>query len=219
MSFVKTKTMIDDELYRILFSSIERRIGPRAVNSIAVTSATKGEGKTTTVINLARVAARDFGKRVLLLEGDLKSPQFHRFWAREDGVGLYHILTQKVQIDQATGVKVTDIEGLDVIPLGDIIESGEANRSVLIHSLNRVIQRASSRYDYVFVDCPPILPLVDMQVIGDAVDGVIMVVQVEGPPRSLVRKALGMIPEEKVLGIVLNRVKKVWPGYSYTYTY
>ena len=63
-----------DEYYRILFSGVERKIKNGEIKSIAMTSALKGEGKTTTIIQLAKVAARDYGKKILLLEGDSKSP-------------------------------------------------------------------------------------------------------------------------------------------------
>ncbi len=219
MAFVEQKSAINDELYRILFSGMEHRIGIRSMRSIAVTSAIKGEGKTTTVINLARVAVRDFGKRVLLLEGDLKNPQFHRHWPIQDGIGLYHILTQQAQIDLTAKVIVTDLEGLDVMPLGNITNRQDANKSFLIQGIKRVIQRAPSRYDYIFVDSPPVLPLVDMQIIAEAVDGVIMVVQAEGPAQSLVRKAFEKIPHNKILGIVVSKVRTSWSQYSYGYNY
>ena len=205
------------EFYRVLFSSMERRMGEKPVKSIAVTSAVKGEGKTTTAIQLARVSARDFGKRILLMEGDLKNPQFHRYWTKTEEIGLYHVLTQQASLDQA--IHPTDVEGLEVMPLGTAAMAGAVNASLLAQGFRGVVQAASGRYDYVVVDSPPVLPLVDMRIIAEAVDGVVMVIQADGPPRSLVAKALEAIPREKVLGVVFNGVTTIWPRYTYGYTY
>jgi capsular exopolysaccharide synthesis family protein len=209
--------MITEEFYRVLFSGMERRLDGKSVKSIAVTSAVKGEGKTTTVIHLAMVAARDFGKRVLLLEGDLKNPQFHRHWTRPDGVGLFQLLTQQVEFDKA--IMETGQEGLHVLPVGRVDKTRSVSGSILFRGLRNVIEYAVARYDFVFVDCPPILPLVDMRIIGNAVDGVIVVVRADGPPRSVIVKSVESIPREKILGVVLNGVKVSWSGYTYGYTY
>jgi capsular exopolysaccharide synthesis family protein len=209
--------MVTEEFYRVLFSGMERRLNGRPVKSIAVTSSVKGEGKTTTVIHLARVAARDFGKKVLLLEGDLKNPQFSRYWTNPDGVGLYQVLTQQVEFDKA--ILDTGQERLDAMPVGRVDKNRSVSGSILFRGLRNVIQEATSRYDYVFVDSPPILPLVDMRIIANAVDGVIMVVCAEGSPRSVIIKSVESIPREKILGVVLNGVKVSWSGYTYGYTY
>ena len=209
--------MVNEEVYRLLFSGMERRLGGRPLKSIGVTSAIQGEGKTTTVIHLAQVAARDFGNRVLLLEGDLKSPQFYRRWTGPTGVGLYEVLTDQVGFDKA--ILQTEQERLDAMPVGRVDRSRSVSGSVLFRTLHKVIEEAKARYDYIFVDCPPIFPLVDMRIIANAVDGMIMVIRAEGPPRSEVVKSTDSIPREKIIGVVLNGVKAFRSGYTSGYTY
>ena len=205
------------ELYRVLFSGLMRQIADRPIRSIAITSSVKGEGKTTTAIHLARVAARDFGKKVLLLEGDLKNPQFGKRWSNPEGTGLYHLLTKEATLEAA--IQMTDQEGFEVLPAGRFSKKQDDSGSALALGLKRILQEVSVRYDFVFVDCPPVHPLVDTRIIAEAVDGVIMVIQSEGPPRSVVASAVESLPSGKVLGVVLNGMKTVWPRYSYGYTY
>lgn len=205
------------EIYRLLFSGMERRIAEKGIRSIAVTSAIKGEGKTTTAIHVARTAARDFGKRVLLVEGDLRNPQFHRHWMKPDGVGLYDVLRDHARCELAVGP--TDTEGMEAMPLGNTPGAPEVSGSILAQGLKRVVRAVATRYDYIFVDSPPILPLVDMRIIAEAVDGILMVVRAEGAPRSVIAKALEAVPREKVVGVVLNGMKTAWPRYDYGYMY
>lgn len=194
-----------DELYRILFSNIERKINGRPYKSIALTSTVKGEGKTTTIIQLAKVGARDFGKRILLLEGDLKNPQ------------LNSLISNHERADRAIGE--TPIQGLEVLTLGNITKNRNINGPAFASGLKKVIETVSSGYDYVFVDCPPIMPLVDMQIIGQVVDGVVIVIRAEGPSRNLVIKAMEAVPKEKILGVVFNGMHLTFPQYGYGYKY
>lgn len=205
------------EIYRVLFASLARRADEREIKSIAFTSSVKGEGKTTTAVHLATVAARDFGKRILLIEGDLKNPQIQRRWPHPEGKGLYHVLAQEDSFDSA--VVITDQDGLEVMPAGRLGKEQRDSASVLSFGFKKIVQEASGRYDYVFVDSPPILPLVDMRIIADAVAGVVMVIRAEGPPRSLISKAVATIEREKIIGVVFNGAKSAWPGYIYGYSY
>jgi len=194
-----------DEYYRILFAGIEKKCIGKVPRVIAVTSTVKGEGKTTTVTQLGKIAARDFNKRVLLLEGDSKSPQIHLVLGNrpEDGKAISSTL----------------IKGLDVMTLEKVIMNKKINGPAFSNGLKKVIETVSNRYDYILIDCPPILPLVDMQIIAGMVDGILMVIRADGPSRSFVNSALSAIPKEKLLGVVLNGVKTGIPGYGYGYSY
>ncbi len=205
-SGVDPKIVPADEYYRILFSRIERRINGDEIKSIAITSAVKGEGKTTTITQLAKVVVRDFEKRVLLLEGDAINPS------------LNSILASKSREGQAIGS--TAIRGLDVMTLDNVIKNKKVNGPAFAAGLKKVIETVSNSYDYILVDCPPVLPLVDMQIIAGIVDGIIMVVRSEGPSRSVVKNALASLPKDKILGVVLNGMKTRWStsylnGYGY----
>ncbi|MHB8481178.1 MAG: CpsD/CapB family tyrosine-protein kinase [Nitrospiria bacterium] len=194
-----------DEYYRILFSSIEKKIKGNGARTIAVTSSIKGEGKTTTITQMAKIAARDFEKKVLLLEGDALNPQLHS------------IVLDKPKERQAIGHTV--IERLDVMTLSNVLNNKKINGPVFANGLRKIIDTVSGAYDYILVDCPPILPLVDMRIIARVVDGIIMVIRAEGPSRSMVKEALKSVPAEKILGVVLNGITTKWPTYGYGYGY
>jgi protein-tyrosine kinase len=195
-----------DEFYRGLFLKIDKKMGPGS-KSILITSAIKGEGKTTTIIQLAKVAARDFEKRVLLLEGDVKNPQLS---------GLVDI-TERHREDQA--ISETTIPGLFVMTLDNIIKNKRISGPVFGNGLKKIIEMVSPSYDYVLVDCPPVLPVVDTQIIAGIVDGIILLIRSEGPTRNLVRKAIEGIPKEKILGVVFNGAKIKTSKYIHPYNY
>jgi capsular exopolysaccharide synthesis family protein len=196
---------VTDEYYRVLFSNVERKIHGSQTKSIAVTSTVSGEGKTTTVIQLAKVAVRDFGKKVLLLEGDFRNPQLH--------------LLVKAASKTDRAIVESTIKGLDVMPLEKTTRNLSIKGPAFANGLKIIIDSVCNTYDYVFVDCPPILPLVDMQIIGGVVDGIILVVRAEGPDRNMILNGIEGLPKQKILGIVFNGAKLAWPKANYNYTY
>ena len=109
------------------------------------------------------------------------------------------------------------IPGLDVMTLSHIIKNKKVTGPNFATGLKKIIDTVSNSYDFIFVDCPPVLPMVDMHIIAGVVDGIIMVIRAEGPSRSLVNSALGSIPKEKIIGVVLNGMKSRWPRYGYGY--
>ena len=195
-----------DEYYRVLFSRIEsnKKEGVK-VKSIAVTSAVGGEGKTTTIIQLAKVTARDFGKKVLLVEGDFRNPQLH--------------LLVKNGGKSDSAILETSIKGLDVMPLEKTAKNFSGKGLSFANGLSKVIESASHSYDLVLVDCPPVIGLVDTQIIANSVDGIILVVRADGPNRELVANGVEGLPKNKLLGIVFNGMKIVWPRSLYEYNY
>lgn len=194
-----------DEIYRILFSNIERRISERPAKSIAVTSAVKGEGKTTTAIQLAKVMARDFGRRVLLLEGDIKNPQLGSIPLEKDAGGQ--------------AIRKTAIKGLEVMNLASITKSKPMNAPTFAGGLKKIVETVSESYDFILIDCPPVMPMVDMQIIAKFVEAILVVVRVQGPPRSLVNKALDSLPREKIIGVAFNGAENALSQYGYPYHY
>jgi len=119
--------------------------------------------------------------------------------------------------DQA--IALTSIPGLYVMTLDNIIKNKKINGPAFGNGLRKIIEMVSVSYDYILVDCPPVLPVVDTQIIAGIVDGIILLVRAEGPSRNLVRKALEGIPREKVLGVVFNGAKSRQLKYSHEYHY
>jgi polysaccharide chain length determinant protein (PEP-CTERM system associated) len=209
------------EQYRMLYvkmSDLHTRHGHKV---FAISSALPGEGKTITSMNLAVVMARDFGKKTLLLEGDLRNPTISRYLNLDLGSGLVDILSSKTSAE-ATFVPVAETlvpfadEHLAVLPA----VKSTRNASGLLSSprLRDLLSLLKSQYDFVLIDTPPILPLSDMQIFEEVVDGILLVVRAEQTPKAALQQAIQVLGTEKLAGIIFNDVQP--QGMSpYTYAY
>ncbi len=200
------------EPYRVLRTRILERTEEGRGTSVMITSALPGEGKTLTSINLALTFARAYSQTVLLVDADLRQQRIHTILGYESGQGLANYLMNGCTV--ADLVVWPGIEKLTVISGGKTV----AESSELIGSpgMKRVVEEMRSRYPerYVFLDAPPVLAGADAISLAPLVDHVVMVVQAEKTSLTDVRKALELLPREKVLGLVLNRYKGTGgPGY------
>lgn len=191
------------EAYRVLRTRILHRAPGTGGTSIMVTSALPGEGKTVTAINLALTFAKAFSQTALLVDADLKRQQVHQVMGFESGKGLGDYLTDGCGIPEL--MVWPGIEKLTVISGGRRIEGS----SELLGSpgMRALVDDMKSRYPdrYVFFDVPPVLAGADAIAFAPLVDHILFVVQSDRSSMANVAKALGMLPKEKVLGIVLNR--------------
>ena len=171
--------------------------------TILLTSSIPGEGKSTTIANLALTLAKS-GSRVCLIEGDLRRPRLLDYLGLEGSAGLTDVLIDRADLDDV--LQPYGVDKLEVIGAGSI----PPNPSELLasDSMGRVLAQLSSRFDYVLIDTPPVLPVTDAVVLSTKIDGVIVLVGT-----TIVRKeqlkatleALGAV-NNKLLGLVLNRV-------------
>ncbi|MFI8777965.1 polysaccharide biosynthesis tyrosine autokinase [Brachybacterium paraconglomeratum] len=172
--------------------------------SVLVTSSLPGEGKSTATINLAHVLAMS-GERVLLIDGDLRSPSVHKILGLEGDAGLTTLLIGHAEMDEI--VQSAGVDGLDVIAAGAI----PPNPSELLGSpaMAEILAKASQRYDVVLIDAPPLLPVTDAAVLSQTVGGVLVVAQSEAVRRAEFERALAKLEnvDANVVGLVLNRVR------------
>lgn len=181
---------------------------------IAVTSAVKGEGKTTTVVNLGYTLARDLGKRTLLMDCDLKCPVLHRYAEASHEFGLSDCLTGDAPIEAC-------LSGLGevpcwVMPVGN--GSVRSNELLKPERLAAVLQRLRERFDYILINTPPILPLADMNVLAVHADVLLLVVRAGSTSQHVVRRALGTLRADKPIHVILNAVgAEALPFYMYDY--
>jgi polysaccharide biosynthesis transport protein len=188
---------------------------------IAVTSPGPGEGKTTVASNLA-LAWTEIGRRVLLIDGDLRRPRLHEIFKVSNEWGLSDLLggTDSTEGTEAL-VMGTNFGGLHVLPAG----SATANVSYLLHSprVLELLQRMRSEFDMVIIDTPPMLPMPDARVLGRLVDGVILVVRSARTTKDTVAIASQRLTEDgtRVLGTVLNEwdLRKMSSTYGYCPVY
>jgi succinoglycan biosynthesis transport protein ExoP len=191
------------ETYRILRTNIEfSRKSPNA-NTITIVSGGPGEGKSTTLCNLAYTCAKG-GYNVLLVDADLRRPSQHRLFNVENNFGLTNYLTGNIPFEEI--VRTTAIDNLSFVPSGVLPRD-----SVGILNSQRMIDligKAKRRYDLVFFDSPPILGVSDSSVIASEMDLCIMVVEHRRFPRSMLQRVKhGVIHVGgNLLGVVLNKV-------------
>lgn len=193
----------DAEAYRILRTNIEfNRKSPDA-NCLSVVSGGAGEGKSTTMVNLAYVCAQG-GYNVLLIDADLRRPSLHTHFDVSHATGLTNYLTTDIRLEDV--VIRTQVENLFFLPSGLL----PADSAGLLNSQRMVdlISDVKSRFDLVLIDSPPILGVSDASVLANEADMTIIVVQHRKLPRHMLMRVKQSVENVggTVVGVVLNNV-------------
>lgn len=169
---------------------------------VAITSAGSGEGKTATSTNLAVVMAQ-LGRRVLLIDGDLRKPRLHEVFRISNRTGLVNVLAGGE--DPSEVLVTVGVPNLNIIPSGPV----PPNPSELLSSdrMRELLRRARGRFDFVIVDTPPVLAVTDATIIGSMTDGVVLCLRAGKVLREDARTCRDrlVMAEVKILGSVLNR--------------
>ncbi len=187
----------------MLWTRILHRTRENGGITVMVPSALAGEGKTVTAINLALTFAKAYSQTALLVDADLKRQQVHRVLGFENDRGLGNFLQEGCAVSDL--VVWPGIEKLTIISGGKRIDgSSELLGSAAMKAL---VEDMKGRFPdrYVFFDVPPVLAGADTITFAPLVDHILFVVQAGRSSLSDVRKALQMLPKEKILGLVLNR--------------
>jgi polysaccharide biosynthesis transport protein len=197
------------EQYRLLYTRIMHATAGKPQTIFAISSAIKGEGKTTTSLNLALTAARDFGKQTLLLEGDFKNPSFRTYLGLDTPVSLMEVILN--QADLASSLINFGHPNLAVLPFG----YNAKNSASLLSSqeFSNILTRLRERYELILIDSPPILSLPDMPIIEQLVDAILLVVRAEMTPKDAVVTGIHSLATQKLLGIIFNGVRSSRPSY------
>jgi capsular exopolysaccharide synthesis family protein len=205
------------EAYRILRAAMLLSRPGEPPRTILFTSATQGEGKTTTVGNTAIIFAQ-MGVKVLVVDTDLRRSHFHSVFGVKNQPGLAELLTGQKELHEVT--QPTAIENLFAISSG----ATPPNPAELVGSrkMYEILAALRAQYDFIFLDSPPVMPVSDAVFLSSMVDGVIIVVGGQETPKRLVKQAclrLGAA-QAKIFGVVLNRVNLYSGDYSdYYYHY
>lgn len=190
------------EAYRVLRTHLQLHDGGESPMQImTAASAQQGEGKTTTLVNMAVVFAQE-GKRVALIDGDLRRPSIHEHFHLPNDRGLSSYLGLPFELEDV--VRATSVANLDVIPSGPIPK----NPSELLSSdrMELLLTTLRGAYDIILIDTPPLLMVSDGKVIAAKCDGTVLVVHAKKSKRKLVKKAKEQLERinANVLGVVLN---------------
>ena len=204
------------EAYRVIRTSVQFAQAGKELQTIALTSCTPNEGKSTTIANLA-VVLTQAGKSVLLIDCDMRNPTVHKNFNLSNKIGLSSCISMGTAV--ADAVQATGIEGLDALTAGVI----PPNPSELLGSerMKNILQRAKEEYDYVLIDTPPVLPVTDSLVLGRMVDGLILVIDSGEIKVEMARDVKNQLVHAgaNILGVVLNKVRSEHHGYGYGYYY
>jgi capsular exopolysaccharide synthesis family protein len=183
----------------------------RELKVVAVTSAVASEGKSATASNLAVVMAQ-LGRRVLIIDADLRKPRLHEVFQVSNRTGLVSYLTGGADFESI--VARTAVPQLYVTTSGPI----PPNPSELLASdrMSELVNAARGRFDFVVIDTPPLLPVTDATLVGDLVDGVTICLRAGKVTREEARSCLDRLKMAgvKVLGVVLNRHLLNQGGYA-----
>ena len=196
------------EPYRILRSALDFAAVTRQLDTLLVTSAIAGEGKTTVAVDLAHTVALT-GRRTVLVELDLRRPTFAEHFKLEAGQGLTTVLTGRAQLSELLLEPLSDVPNLLVLPSGPLPH----NPSELLGSprLTEILSELGSGESMVIVDAPPLNPVADAQVLlnSQAVNAAIVVARIERTTREEARRARGILDRHIVepVGIVVTGIR------------
>jgi len=204
------------EQYKIIRTNIQSLRGTKDYKTFAITSSINGEGKTVTSINLVIMMARDLnGKNILLIDADMRRGKVAKYMGLERSPGLSEILKGEVEPD-ATFVS-PNIDNLTIMPSGKTPK----NPAELLGSkkMKTVLESLRSRFDYIFIDSPPVMPIADPCIIGSLVDGVILVVQAGRTQRDIVKHVEQRLRQShaNITGYIVTNVEYHLPKYLYRY--
>ncbi|HMP72725.1 MAG TPA: polysaccharide biosynthesis tyrosine autokinase [Kiritimatiellia bacterium] len=204
------------EAYRVLRTNMQFAAKDMRGGAFSFGSGGVGEGKSTTLFNLAYICAQ-LGDRVLVIDSDLRRPVQHTFVDIPNRFGLTNILLQEASLEDA--VKTTSVPNLDFLPSGKL----PRNAVGLLDSerLRSLIQEAKKRYDFIFFDSPPIVGVSDASILASLMDGVFLVVQYRKYPRDISLRARRLLENvgANVIGVVLNNINIMRDDYYYYYHY
>jgi capsular exopolysaccharide synthesis family protein len=199
--------------FRILAAKMRSMGESKALRVIGVVSATGGEGKTTISIGLA-AAMSDPGRKVLLMECDLRKPAIEKYLGLERVEGLGEWLGGSGSI--APTRRVASL-GFSLLSAG----RSPANAELLgTDRMAHMLQSARRSFDWVVVDCPPLAPVADSVVLQDMLDGFLLVVRTRHTPIETIQRAVSHVKPERIQGIVVNGHRELLHSYyNYGYRY
>jgi polysaccharide biosynthesis transport protein len=200
------------EAYRVVRTNLIFSTTAKRGRVVVVSSSSPGEGKTTTVANLAASLAQN-GARVLAIDADLRRPTLHTHFGLEPAEGLSEVLSTGAP--RSLPVRKTEVSSLSILSSGEI----PPNPAELLGSdgLRILLEAERERYDWILIDAPPILAMADTPVLSALADGLVMVVWSEHCTRPSLKRALEQVRAVggTLTGVVLNKVDLKRNAYYY----
>lgn len=191
------------EAYKSLRTNIRFSIRGEGCRKICITSATAGEGKSITLLNLA-ISIAESGQKVLLIDADMRRPAVARLLVEKPVPGLSNVLAGLSTAEEAIRKEI--YPNLDILFSGDV----PPNPSEILSTseMETLITKMSGRYDYILVDTPPVGVVSDACLVANILDGVLLLVRQGRTKRDEVKRAVKnlQMTDARILGYVLNGV-------------
>jgi capsular exopolysaccharide synthesis family protein len=203
------------EAYRVLRTNLMFARKDENLNTLTILSGGAGEGKSTTVFNLATVFAQ-CGQRVLMVDSDLRRPSLHKFLRVSNSIGLTNFLLKQKELEEV--IQTTSLPALDFLPSGKLPSSSLGVLNSL--RMKEFIAEVKRRYDMVFFDSPPIMGVSDASILASEVDMSVLVVQYRKYPQLMTVRAKQMVEKVggRLMGVVLNNINISQDSYYYYYS-
>ena len=218
-SYITPKSPFDiTEAYKTLRTNLIFSTGDTGCKKYVVTSSLPGEGKTTNAVNIA-VSFAQTGKKVLLIDADLRKPRIHKYFRPEDKTGLSNVLSGVFDGEKREVIYKTEVDNLDVIFAGHI----PPNPIELLSSDNMrtFMESVEEIYDFIVIDTPPINVVSDALVLSKYVTGYILVLRSNVTVYQSLESAIAKfeLANVKPIGVVLNDYASDRKEYSSRYKY
>ena len=201
---------------RRLLQTLARQDAGQSKKVHMMASAGRGEGKSTVCALLAIIAAKIFHRRTLVIDGDMRRPTLHHLLGLPQRPGLYDLLNRIQPLDLVT--RPTPLSTLFAITSGH--PSGSLGEAYIDDEFRALIKEVRPKYDLIFIDAAPVVPVVEPLLMAEHVDSVLVVAMAGRTPLMLVRRMRQLIEPilPKVSGVVLNNAVEGLP-YYYDYRY
>ena len=216
---LSSPTSFETESYKLLRTNLNFKNSENKYPVILLTSAGKSEGKTTTICNLAITFAQS-GKRVLIIDADLRLPYVNKIFDINSRLpGLSNMLVDGLPLDFVLN-KVGDLEELEVMTAGN----KQVSPTELLNSdaFENMIMECKKKFDIILIDTPPVLSFADASIVAKVVDGVLLVVATQEAKKAMVVEAKKNLEKvgANIIGVVLTKVKfkknALYYGYGYS---
>lgn len=206
-------TSPEAEQYRKLRNAVEQVATAGQPYVVAVSSAGAGDGKTITAINLAGALAQSENRKVLLLDADFRASSVAKKLGLPPQRGLADVIVSDATLDSVV-VKSLPFN-LAVVLAGSV--AGSPYEMLSSPRFRQLLEDSRRRYDFIVVDTAPLVSVSDCRLIGELVDGFVLVVAAHRTPRGPIEEALSTIDPAKVIGFVFNNADTRLMNYPYGY--
>ena len=200
------------EQFRMLRSRLDSLAAESRLKTIAITSPNSGDGKSNVALNLAVVTAMSVGRRVLLIDCDMRHPMIHRSLGVEPQLGLAEVLSTRAIADDA----IFRVEKANFDLLGVRMQPQNPSELLASREMVQLMEEVTGRYDRIILDTPATLGLPDSKIVSGLCDAYLLVVRAGETGREEVEAALEVLDRRRAIGLVLNGADTGHERHAYT---